>query len=995
MKCSSQRFLLLRLKYLAFATTLMSAIVGQSVWAACIGSYCDIDHNTYGSPAACATACVAGGGGGGGTTTPSYSVIKKTDGTGNGTISEATVPPDYAGQTARVTLTAVPDAMSRFVSWSNNFAPECTGTTTEVIVTLNAIKTCIATFEAVPTPGFGCSLCALTNGVLNFGNTAVTIGSFTISETGNADLIISKAVISGDNAADFTITSPKFPFTIPNGAAAQSVSVECKIGNGGIHTATLELSTNDAEFPTVQYALNCDTTGITIGTPLTVPAAKYSSTPEVNQWIDLGKTTVGQALTTTISVSEQGNAALAVNLSNWYSPTPNNFKILSSLPLNIADGGAAQSIQVQCTPSTEGLQVAVLQLTTNDPYQTTASYTFTCTGTTQTTGQSTNPSINLIDTTTVSGTGTHKTPMVNGYVNDPTSNSDQTATNLTIGTQGSVAGGILAGTIINQGVVSNVMIAENAVLTGGKLSGFSTNHGTVQDTNISQYSQIQGGNYRGNITNQGTLINPMVAPTTQIINTNGVLQNPLLLPGSQVVGGKLTGTVIALGTLEGVTFAADAKVITQVKDIPAEIFQQFTAQTLAFMPKTVLSQLTPAQFAQIPVNALHSLNANNMGGLSPAVIDSMTHEQIQALDSEAFKQMPEDGVAKFLTNFNAEAITLPEAKLLLPPQWTMDNKGNLTAPAGTQITFRSLKTTVSEAIILPYMSDLSSSFAVSGKGNNPILPKLNQLGETANFTVSQQKSGILSADVAGSSSTSPKSKFAFMTDPNHLFILDENALRGLQLNEQGQYILVTEDGQQIPIIPMTQNPEGLLTVLGRDGTVTIQPTGEVLLKHVIATRRRDGAEVYQVVMFDPFIEPAPEGICNENGCDWSKVDASLQPGLRSARNLRAKAAAKVIYPDGTAQKLYPTVLFPEILVEEAKKIKEVENPIFRMDGTFAMTYQGSKLLFVAEFDTQVQPIPVGQAVKASLTLTDKVLLYQVPYQGQLLTTKLLAEIPTS
>jgi len=355
-----------------------------------------------------------------------------------------------------------------------------------------------------------------------------------------------------------------------------------------------------------------------------------------------------------------------------------------------------------------------------------------------------------------------------------------------------------------------------------------------------------------------------------------------------------------------------------------------------------------------------------------------------------------DGVAKFLTNFNAEAITLSEARALLPAQWSMDNQGNLTAPVGTQISFRSLKTTTSEAITLPDMSDLSSSFAVSGNGTHPILPKLNQLGEKDNFTVSQQKSGILHADVAGSSSVTPKSKFAFMTDPNHLFILDENALRGLQLNEQGQYILVTEDGQQIPIIPMTQNPEGLLTVLGRDGAVTIQPTGEVLLKHAITTRNR-GGEVHQVVMFDPFIEPAPEGICDQNGCDWSKVDASMQPGLRTARDLRAKSVAKVIYPDGTAQKLYPTVLFPEVFAEKAGQLKDAEKVIFRMDGTFAITYQRKKLLLVPEFDTQVQPIPLGEKVDAGVTLQPNgQLLYQVPYKNQLFSTRLImTEFPTT
>jgi hypothetical protein len=243
----------------------------------------------------------------------------------------------------------------------------------------------------------------------------------------------------------------------------------------------------------------------------------------------------------------------------------------------------------------------------------------------------------------------------------------------------------------------------------------------------------------------------------------------------------------------------------------------------------------------------------------------------------------------------------------------------------------------------------------------------------------------------------PKSKFAFMTDPNHLFILDENALRGLQLNEQGQYILVTEDGQQIPIIPMTQDPEGLLTVLGRNGAVTIQATGEVLLKHNVTTRSREGAEIHHVAMFDPFIEPALEGICDQNGCDWSKVEESMQPGLRTARDLRAKSAAKVIYPDGTAQKLYPTVLFPDIFVEKAMQLKDVEKVIFRMDGTFAITYQQKKLLLVPEFDTQVQPIPLGEKVDARVTLQpDGQLLYQVPYKNQLFSTRLImTEFPTT
>jgi len=296
---------------------------------------------------------------------------------------------------------------------------------------------------------------------------------------------------------------------------------------------------------------------------------------------------------------------------------------------------------------------------------------------------------------------------------------------------------------------------------------------------------------------------------------------------------------------------------------------------------------------------------------------------------------------------------------------------------------------------------LNSSFALSGKGTAPVLPQLNQILAKEGVTLAQHHTGILQAEVAGSTvaeTTKKKNRFAFMIDPNYLFILTEDALRGLKLNDQGQYILVTDDGKEIPITPMTQNPEELLSILSKGAIVDIRPTGEVVLKYIPNQRTRDGEEVHSVGMFDPFVEPAPEDICTPEGvCDWDQADASMQPGMRAGRNVRAKAAAKVIYPDGSAQKLYPAVLSPDILVEEAKKMEGVEKAIFRMDGTFAVTYQGVKLLLIPDFDTQVQPIPAGTEVKASLTLQPNgKLLYQVPYLDQLFSTHLsIAETPTS
>jgi Divergent InlB B-repeat domain len=920
-------------------------------------------------------------------------------------------------------------------------------------------------------------------GALDFGNIPIAINrSFTISENGNIDLIVSNPTLSGDNASDFKIITPQFPLTIPDGAPAQIITVQCKPSNEGTRTAKLQFTTNDPQNPTVQYALNCNATSLDIGGAISVPTAKYSSLPVVNQAIMFGSALIGQSLNSSIAISELGNAPLEVTFKDMIGPHRNDFKIISGLPATIADGSAGHNVQVQCTPSDTGVRVAILQLATNDVYQTLASYTLVCSGespntptytlTLNTTGNGvinncgiqcsqthaadstltlittplsgwqfhewtgdcasngqiemthpksctahfiqttapTNPTpptipTNPIPPTTPSTTtptgGTVITPIENGYATGATNNYGQTATNLTIETTGSVAGGTLAGEITNHGLVSNVTVADNSTLVGGKLSGFNTNLGTLQDITVSQYSQIQGGNYAGVITNNGTLLNPILLPTVQILN-NGVLDNPVILPGAQVTGGKMTGTAIILGTLENVQLSPNAQVITQVKDIPPAVFSQFNAQTLAKLPASMLSQITPAQFAQIPVKSLKGLVATNMGGLSPQVVQTMNQAQIAALQPEEFKQMPNDGVAKFLTNFDPTAITPQEAEKLLPKDWHIDLKtGDLTAPPHSQFSLKAVKLPegLPPNLTVPSLPDLSSSFALSGKGTAPVLPQLNQILAKEGVTLAQHNTGILQAEVAGSAAvetTKKKNRFAFMIDPNYLFILTEDALRGLKLNEQGQYILVTDDGKEIPITPMTQNPEELLSILSKDAIVDIRPTGEVLIKHIPNQRTRDGQEVHSVGMFDPFIEPAPEDICTPEGvCNWDQADASMQPGMRAGRNVRAKAAAKVIYPDGSSQKLYPAVLSPDILVEEAKKMKGVEKAIFRMDGTFAVTYQGTKLLLIPEFDTQVQPIPAGTEVKASLTLqADGKLSYQVPYLDKLFSISLtVTEFP--
>ncbi len=78
---------------------------------------------------------------------PSYTVIVQTAGNGTGQVEQTAIPTTGS---AKLQLKAVADANSRFVGWSERFAPECVGNNPIVTVTVNAIKTCIATFEKIP-----------------------------------------------------------------------------------------------------------------------------------------------------------------------------------------------------------------------------------------------------------------------------------------------------------------------------------------------------------------------------------------------------------------------------------------------------------------------------------------------------------------------------------------------------------------------------------------------------------------------------------------------------------------------------------------------------------------------------------------------------------------------------------------------------------------------------------------------------------------------------
>jgi hypothetical protein len=80
----------------------------------------------------------------------------------------------------------------------------------------------------------------------------------TIQETGTTTLIISNSSLSGTHASDFYLNKDVLPLSIVDGDKAHNITIKCVPSEVGERIATLELTTNDPQQPSVSYPLTCE-----------------------------------------------------------------------------------------------------------------------------------------------------------------------------------------------------------------------------------------------------------------------------------------------------------------------------------------------------------------------------------------------------------------------------------------------------------------------------------------------------------------------------------------------------------------------------------------------------------------------------------------------------------------------------------------------------------------------------------------------------------------
>ncbi|GEM_PF-2390705 len=423
----------------------------------------------------------------------------------------------------------------------------------------------------------------------------------------------------------------------------------------------------------------------------------------------------------------------------------------------------------------------------------------------------------------------------------------------------------------------------------------------------------------------------------------------------------------------------------QVAQIPPPAFQMVTAEQMTAVQKEALGGMTPAQFFYLPTESLSGLTSKNMGGLSPAVINQFTPVQIGALQSTEFQKMPAAEVGKLVTNVDMNKVSMEVVAPLIPPSWKLNpTTGDLTPPVGTPLIFKELPPTAElpPQVVLPPSPNLGSSFGIGGQGGVTALEEMNQTLKQMNlpqFTLSQNPQGLV--EVKGTDNVN----FSFICPTGTTTQGSPQAPPALTVMEGGFYQVTTPSAQQFTMIPAPKDPENLSQVL-QDSSVIVGKRGDVFLE-VPNSVRQSSSRAREVVMFDALIEPAPADFCEEIAgeivCNFENAPLEQQPGIHDVieEGLRQKTGVpkkkKIVYSDGTAQILYPTVLSPEIFIDQVQKtLAGVKTVILQANGMFKMSYQGSRYLVTPSFGVKSRELKKTEQIKPSIVLqTDGHLIY--------------------
>jgi hypothetical protein len=120
-----------------------------------------------------------------------------------------------------------------------------------------------------------------------------------------------------------------------------------------------------------------------------------------------------------------------------------------------------------------------------------------------------------------------------------------------------------------------------------------------------------------------------------------------------------------------------------------------------------------------------------------------------------------------------------------------------------------------------------------------------------------------------------------------------------------------------------------------------------------------------------------EEIAGETVCDFKQAPPDWQPGIHEVLDdslVRQKTGTKrkkrIVYSDGTAQIVQPTVLSPSTFIEQLQALNKGSQVVFQSDGTFKMVYQEERYLLIPRFTVKSRELKKGEQIEPSVVIQE-------------------------
>jgi len=397
------------------------------------------------------------------------------------------------------------------------------------------------------------------------------------------------------------------------------------------------------------------------------------------------------------------------------------------------------------------------------------------------------------------------------------------------------------------------------------------------------------------------------------------------------MGGFDATQVAALDTTAMAGLGAD-----QMGGMTAAAIVGLDSDQMGGLTKDALGGISTDQFAALSGDALGGLKSENLGGLGADVISNMSIDDIANLDPAEVKGMSD--IAKLVTNLNAFSVDTATVAALLPDGWTIDSTGDMTAPPGAEINFKELPKAPPPAAGEPAVAafpDLSSSLSLGDTEAPSVLDGMDNALAAAGapgFDFKQNSSGVL--NIGDGTGGAPVA--AFIPDAANMVQAAADAVPGVSVDPKtGGYIIVTDQGYQIPLKPSISNPAEVASLLGSDTKVSLGSGGEVTIE---APPAADGTVTAVAGIASPLLSTDERAAGTYT--DGTGIDAKLT----------------IVYADGSAQTLTPVIKDQVEFEAAAAAIPGVEDLVLKVDGSVTLAFDGAAVTLKPLFDV-VKGVP--------------------------------------